>query len=162
MTGRVRLLGVACIIAAFTADQASKALARGAHAELAAGIEVAPIFNLVLTQNRGVSFGLLNVLPAWTLIALSLAIVAFLCVLLWRAGTRIAACGFGLVIGGALGNVCDRVRFGAVTDFLDFHIAGYHWPAFNLADAAIVTGVALLILRRGDSAAWISAPNNGR
>ena len=55
------------------------------------------------------------------------------------------AVGLGLVIGGALGNVVDRIRYGAVVDFLDFHIAGYHWPAFNLADTAICIGAAVLL-----------------
>ena len=63
-----------------------------------------------------------------------------------KAETRLLAATIGLVIGGALGNVVDRFRFGAVADFLDFHWAGYHWPAFNLADAAISVGVVILLL----------------
>ena len=76
----------------------------------------------------------------------SLAIVAVLATWLWRAQSRVLSVALGLVIGGALSNVLDRVRHGAVTDFLDFHFATYHWPAFNLADMAIVAGAALLLL----------------
>jgi signal peptidase II len=65
---------------------------------------------------------------------------------LYKAETRVTALALGLIIGGALGNVIDRVQFGAVVDFLDFHMMGYHWPAFNVADSGICIGAAMLIL----------------
>ncbi|MBB6182464.1 signal peptidase II [Pseudorhizobium flavum] len=140
-----RGVGIGCALAAFSLDQGTKALALGTPA-LAHGVEVIPVLNLVLVRNHGVSFGMLGgVVPWWGLILLSLAIVAALVVWLWRSETRQASVALGLVIGGALGNVIDRARFQAVTDFLDFHLAGYHWPAFNLADVAVVCGVALLM-----------------
>ncbi len=111
-------------------------------------IEVTPFFNFVMVWNYGVSFGMLSHPERWmvyVLIAVALAIVAFMVRWLWRAERLLVALALGSVIGGALGNVIDRVRFGAVADFLDFHMMGYHWPAFNVADAAIFIGVALLI-----------------
>lgn len=140
-----RRLGIACAAAAFALDQATKALALGSPA-LTGGVEVLPVFNLVLVRNHGVSFGMLGgIAPWWALILLGLAIVAALAVWLWQSQSRLVSMALGLVIGGALGNVIDRLRFQAVTDFLDFHLAGYHWPAFNLADVAIVCGAALLL-----------------
>jgi signal peptidase II len=114
----------------------------------ARAIVVTPFFNLVLVWNRGVSFGMLQDLGAilpWALTAIALAVIVGLIVWLSRTGQRLVALGLGLVIGGALGNVVDRARYGAVADFLDFHLAGYHWPAFNLADAAICIGAVILI-----------------
>lgn len=144
MSGRA--LGLSCAVAAFVLDQGTKALALRSTA-LAEGVEILPILNLVLVRNRGVSFGMLGgVMPWWALIVVSLAIVAVLATWLWRAQSRVLSVALGLVIGGALSNVLDRVRHGAVTDFLDFHFATYHWPAFNLADMAIVAGAALLLL----------------
>lgn len=111
-------------------------------------ITITPFFDLVLVWNKGVSFGLFNhdsdFMP-WVLIALALALVGFVVRWLWRAETWAEAAAFGLIIGGALGNVIDRVRFGAVVDFLDFHWAGHHWPAFNVADSAIVVGAGLVL-----------------
>ena len=112
-------------------------------------IEVTPFFNLVLGWNRGVSFGMFNtasVYGPWLLTGLAMAIVTALGIWLWRADSKWVACALGLVIGGAIGNVVDRVRFGAVVDFLDVHAFGYHWPAFNVADSAIFIGAAILIL----------------
>ena len=141
-----RRLGTGCALAAFALDQGTKALALGSPA-LAHGVEVLPILNLVLVRNHGVSFGMLGgVVPWWALILLSLAIVATLAVWLWRSHGRAISVALGLVIGGALGNVIDRARFQAVTDFLDFHWGAYHWPAFNFADVAVVCGVGLLLL----------------
>jgi signal peptidase II len=111
-------------------------------------IAVTGFFNLVLVWNRGVSFGLFGSESAWgpiLLTVLALGIAAGLVVWLRRAESRLAAAAIGLVLGGAIGNVIDRVRFGAVVDFLDFHAAGYHWPAFNVADSAISVGVGLLL-----------------
>ncbi|MCC7017439.1 MAG: signal peptidase II [Rhodospirillales bacterium] len=111
-------------------------------------IPVAPFFNLVMGWNRGVSFGLFNwdsAASAWVFSALALAIVALLLVWMARDNRASSAAALGIVIGGALGNVVDRVRFGAVADFLDFHAFGYHWPAFNAADAAISLGALTLL-----------------
>ncbi len=148
MRWSARGIGAACAIAAYVVDQVSKGAAIAFFAQLEAGIEILPVFNLVLIRNRGVSFGLMNGLPWWALAFLGLAIVTVLSVWLWRARSRLSGAAIGLIIGGALGNIADRIRWGGVTDFLDFHIDEYHWPAFNFADVAIVSGVGLLLLQR--------------
>jgi signal peptidase II len=110
---------------------------------------VTPFFNLVMVWNRGVSFGMLDALGAvapWLLSGLALAVVIGLLFWLRRSENAMMAIGLGLVIGGALGNVIDRLRYGAVVDFLDFHLAGWHWPAFNLADAGICVGAGLIVV----------------
>jgi signal peptidase II len=139
-------LGIAAAVA--IADQLVKWWAMDALMAAPAGIEVLPIFNLVMVWNRGISFGMFGggALPPWLLAAFAGAVALGLGVWLARVETRLLAVGLGLVIGGALGNIVDRLRFGAVADFLDFHVAGYHWPAFNLADAAITIGVGLLLI----------------
>lgn len=112
-------------------------------------IEVTPFFNIVMAWNRGVSFGMFNNHGDYNpvlLSALSLAIVVGLLMWLRKAEGPRQAATLGLIIGGALGNVIDRARFGAVADFLDFHLAGHHWPAFNIADSGIVVGAALLLV----------------
>jgi len=112
-------------------------------------IQVTDFFNLVTVWNRGVSFGLFandHGAGPYILSAVALGVAAFLIWLLRRPVTAWMALAYGAVIGGALGNVVDRLRFGAVFDFLDFHVAGYHWPAFNLADSAIFVGVAMILL----------------
>ncbi len=112
-------------------------------------VAVTPFFNLVLVWNRGVSFGILNQGSDWVPWLLS-ALAAAICVglLMWlrRAEGIWLAAALGLIIGGALGNLVDRLRFGAVVDFLDVHAGGYHWPAFNVADAAITVGVGILLI----------------
>lgn len=110
---------------------------------------ITPFFNLVLAWNRGVSFGLFNRDSSWNVVAFSLlaaAIVVTLLVWLWRGPSPLVAAGIGMVIGGAVGNVIDRLRLGAVTDFLDFYWGDWHFPAFNLADSSITVGVSLLVL----------------
>jgi len=112
-------------------------------------IEVLPFFDIVMAWNRGVSFGIFNNDGQWNAIALSvlsLAICVGLAVWMRKAETRLIALALGGIIGGALGNVIDRIRWGAVADFLDVHVMGYHWPAFNLADSAISIGAAVLVL----------------
>ena len=112
-------------------------------------IVVTSFFNLVLVWNRGVSFGMFNEAGAagpWILTAVALLVVLGLLYWLRQAEGWYMVVGLGLVIGGALGNVIDRIRYGAVVDFLDFHIAGYHWPAFNVADSAICIGAGLLLI----------------
>tara|TARA_B100000029_G_scaffold223147_1_gene221072 strand:- start:3602 stop:4078 length:477 start_codon:yes stop_codon:yes gene_type:complete len=122
--------------------------------------EVAPFFNIVTVWNTGVSFGMLQSQSPTTpllLSGLALAIVVALFVWLRRAENRLMAFSLGLVIGGAIGNTFDRLMFGAVFDFLDFHVWGYHWPAFNVADTAIIVGVIALLYdglvrpRQGDA-----------
>lgn len=112
-------------------------------------VEVFSNLNLVLNWNRGVTFGMLNRLHAWQPHILA-AVAVVICVLLMRwlfeATTMWMGLGLGLIMGGALGNVADRLQHGAVVDFLDFHAFGYHWYTFNLADSAIVVGVFLLLL----------------
>jgi signal peptidase II len=111
-------------------------------------IEVTSFFNLVMTWNRGVSFGLFNNDSPYNALILSVvAGVISTALLIWlaRAHRPVLAYGLGAIIGGAVGNLIDRIRFGAVADFLDFHVWGYHWPAFNVADSAITIGVAVLI-----------------
>lgn len=111
-------------------------------------IEVLPFFNLVLVWNRGISFGIFGAggaVPPAVLIAVSLGIAAFFAFWLRRTEDRPLACALAAVIGGALGNIIDRIQFGAVVDFLDFHAFGWHWPAFNVADSAIVLGIAYAV-----------------
>ena len=141
-------LGLAVASVIVIADQIIKWWAIGLLAEQPYGIEVLPFFNLILVWNQGISFGIFGggLLPPWLLGVVALAVTLALVIWLRKAETRLLAATIGLVIGGALGNVVDRFRFGAVADFLDFHWAGYHWPAFNLADAAISVGVVILLL----------------
>lgn len=146
---RLRLTGLGFGLVVLIADQITKWWILEIVMRPPRVIEVTSFFNLVLTWNRGVSFGLFNTdspWNQWTLSALALVIVTILLVWLWRAETRWLSIALGLVIGGALGNVVDRVRFGAVVDFLDVHAAGWHWPAFNVADSAICVGAVLLVL----------------
>jgi lipoprotein signal peptidase len=106
-------------------------------------------FELTMVWNRGVTFGLLAGDAAWTQIALgalALAIAGFLLRWMSRAENRTTALALGAVVGGAIGNVIDRLRFGAVVDFVDWHAFGWHWYVFNVADAAIVLGVTALVL----------------
>lgn len=142
------LKGYGIALATFAADQLSKYLIlESVQLPDKGQIELLPFFNLTMVWNRGVSFGMMNNLshPEYILGGLALVIIAFLTGWLMKSTRCITYAGIGLVIGGALGNLLDRLRFGAVADFLDFHVAGYHWPAFNIADAAICIGAALLV-----------------
>ena len=78
--------------------------------------------------------------------AVATVVVIFLLFWLRKAENKMLALGIGLIVGGAVGNVIDRLRFGAVIDFLEFHIAGYYWPAFNVADTAITIGVGFMLI----------------
>ena len=112
-------------------------------------IEITGFFNLVMVWNYGVSFGLMSGEGAdlrWWLVGLTVGITAVLAIWLFRTGRRFLAIVLGMVIGGAIGNIIDRVRLGAVADFFDLHAFGWHWPAFNIADSAIVIGMCLLVL----------------
>lgn len=112
-------------------------------------IPLTPFFNLVHVYNPGAAFSFLSDAGGWQrwfFVALALAVSVWLTLLIRRhAGERLLPLAAALILGGALGNVIDRIRFGAVVDFLDAHAAGWHWPAFNVADSAISIGVALLV-----------------
>ena len=131
------------------ADQLTKwiVLARFAPGERR---EVTEFFNLVLVFNKGAAFSFLAQAGGWQtpiLVAFALGAALIVSVLLLRSpGRRMFCAGLALILGGALGNVIDRLRFGHVVDFLDVHAAGWHWPAFNVADSAITLGAVLLIL----------------
>lgn len=112
-------------------------------------VELTPFFNLIMAWNTGISFSLLSAdseWGRWLLVALQAAIT--LGVIWWSRSftTRPAVAGAGLIVGGAIGNIIDRVRFGAVADFFDFHVAGWHFATFNVADACISIGVGLWLL----------------
>jgi signal peptidase II len=131
------------------ADQVTKAmvLSRFRPGE---GVVVTPYFNLVLVYNKGAAFSFLSDAPGWQtplLVGFAVVAIAVVAYLLWRSpDRRVLSAGLALILGGALGNVIDRVRFGQVVDFLDFHAGSWHWPAFNVADSAITVGAVLLIL----------------
>ena len=140
--------GAVLALVVLVVDQITKWLALGA-VDPYQPIEVTSFFNLVLVWNRGVSFGMLNSLGdhgPWLLMALAAAIATFLVVWLCRETRPVTRAALWLVLAGAVGNTIDRVRFGAVVDFLDFHLYGHHWPAFNVADSAIVIGAGLILL----------------
>jgi len=111
-----------------------------------ASVEILPFFNLTMVWNEGISFGMFHGSGVWILVGLSLLITALFSVWLTRAQGWFQAVSLALVIGGAIGNVLDRLRFGAVADFFDFHVMGWHYPAFNIADCAIVVGIAFLVI----------------
>jgi len=149
-TSKYRWFGSLLILLVVAADQWSKewmlyelGLIHGR------AYEVTSFFNLVMVWNFGISFGMFagdSEITRWLLIALTGGLAVGLFIWLWRCGDRWLTLALGLVVGGAIGNIIDRMRYGAVADFLDLHIAGWHWPAFNIADACISIGVALLLL----------------
>lgn len=112
--------------------------------------EIGPFgLDLTMVWNRGVTFGMFSGEGAYNhliLAAVALAVSLFLLRWLWRADTPLVTYALGAVIGGAIGNVIDRLRFGAVVDFVDAHAWGWHWYVFNVADAAIVLGVCALLV----------------
>jgi signal peptidase II len=113
-------------------------------------IEVTPFFNLVHALNPGAAFSFLANAGGWQrhfFTLLGLLVILFLIFLLWRGvRSRLETLAYVFIVAGALGNVVDRLRIGAVIDFLDFHWQGWHWPAFNSADCFIVIGVGLMLL----------------
>jgi len=140
-------IGFAVVLA--LADQAVKA---AVQASLAPGevVRLAPFFNLVLVFNTGAAFSFLADASGWQrefFIAVTVIAAVVIVFLLRRhPGERLFSLGLALILGGALGNLYDRLTLGKVVDFLDFHAYGWHWPAFNVADSAISVGAALIIL----------------
>ncbi len=114
-------------------------------------VEITGFFNLTLLHNTGAAFSFLGEAGGWqrwffALIAIGASIAMTVWLKRLRPHERLSAIGLALIIGGAIGNLWDRVTLGYVVDFLDFHIAGRHWPAFNIADIGISVGAALLII----------------
>lgn len=143
-------LGMLCALIAFVFDQLSKIWLVD-HLKLEqvqGGIDVLPIFKLVMVWNYGISFGMFSdandAARRWVLIAVAVAITTVMVLWLYKARHSMLSLGLGLVIGGAIGNVVDRMRWGAVADFFYFHYESWYWPAFNIADSAIFIGVVLL------------------
>jgi lipoprotein signal peptidase len=133
------------------ADQASKYwVVNGLDLPQRGSIMLLPVLNLTMVRNYGITFGLFNGDGGSTgsiiLGVLALAVVTALGLWLRRAESRLVAAALGAIIGGAIGNVVDRVRFGFVVDFIHAHAWGWSWYVFNVADAAIVCGVAALLL----------------
>ena len=142
------ILGFFVAVAVFIADQLSKYFIFRFVAENGAPYRVTDFFNIVAAFNKGVSFSMFDGGGIWgrvILILFALGVVLFLA--LWmkdEKSTFVQIC-LAMIIGGAMGNVTDRLRLGAVYDFLDFHIGIYHWPAFNVADSFICIGACLIV-----------------
>ena len=143
-----RVIGAGVAVAVLATDQATKAAVLSNLPDGRAS-PLGPFLNLTLRWNQGVSFSLFtqdSTAGKSALLALTLAATALLAWWLWRARSYIVGAGLGAIIGGALGNAADRATYGAVVDFLDLHAFGRHFFVFNLADAAINVGVALLLV----------------
>ena len=154
-------------VATILVDHLTKWLA-GAKLVYATPEPVLPFFNLTLLHNTGAAFSFLAHADGWQRWAFAaLAVVVVLALLVWLLrlpgpgttvpGTRLAKAGIAVIIGGAIGNLIDRLDTGYVIDFLDLHAFGYHWPAFNVADSAITVGVVLLFLTE-----WIRTRGTNR
>ena len=147
MSRSMRLgLFLAFLISAFAADQVSKQIALEQFANPARVVEVFSFFNLRLGFNSGISFGLFATDSPYILISLTAVVIAILAWWAFRAQSAMEAAALGLIVGGALGNLIDRIRHGAVVDFLDVFYKDWHWPTFNVADIMIVSGTLLLVL----------------
>lgn len=149
---RLRRIGIAIAVLAFVADQIHKfvMLYGLGFREMGPGdsVPVTGFFNLVMVWNPGISYGLLpasGLLGTLALVGLILAVVGFLGWWLWKAGSLAVAVGCGLVIGGGLANLLDRLLYGAVADFFHFYAFGYNWYVFNIADVAVTLGAVAFI-----------------
>lgn len=142
--------GLILAASVFVVDQAAKFWAERAL-NLYAPVEITGFFNLTLVYNPGAAFSFLSTAGGWQRWMFSgIALAAITLILFWLSRlpreARLSILSLGLILGGAFGNLVDRLRLGKVVDFLDFHYAGLHWPAFNVADAAITVGAVCLII----------------
>ena len=152
MAERHRRLGYGLAALLFLGDQLLKAAIIGPIGLQALGqIYLLPILNLTWVENYGIALGMLQAgheVERWGLVVATSIIALFVGGWIWREENRADIWGLGLVLGGALGNIVDRIRFGYVVDFIDFHIGGFRpFLVFNLADAAITIGVLVLLVR---------------
>jgi signal peptidase II len=147
-----RLTALVIAMGVFALDRWSKWLVNNSFTAFDIKTVIPGFFNIVHSENPGVAFGIFadNTSHSRTLLLVGLSVVAILILagMLWKIDRQdnLTATGLALIFGGAIGNVYDRVRVGAVTDFLDFYAGSYHWYTFNLADSAICVGAGLLIL----------------
>ena len=142
-----KVMLISLIVAAVVADQSTKTAALSLLSQGTA-VPVLPGFNLSLGFNTGASFGMMGGFMAGKpllMAALTGALTIAFAVMAFRAQHALERAGFALVVGGALGNIIDRLRQGAVTDFLDFYWRDWHWPTFNVADTAITLGAVLIL-----------------
>jgi len=147
-----RAYGYALAFLVFLADQATKwVVVYPLQLEFRGEIGLLPFFDLRWVENTGVSMGLFSAtseMTRWLLVAMTTAIAMFVAIWLWREKRRDDSWGLALVLGGALGNIVDRIRFGYVVDFMDLHFGEWRpFLVFNVADAAITIGVLLLLVR---------------
>src|SRR5882724_6179631 len=142
-------LGVGLCLGVIVLDQITKAIVEKVMETHPFGIPVLPFFSLVAAWNKGVSFSQLGFIPPWVLAGGAIVVALILVGWLTWIENRLQAIGIGMIAGGALGNVIDRLRAGAVFDFLDVFVRvggrELHWPAFNVAHSAITVGVILLL-----------------
>jgi signal peptidase II len=167
--GRWTALGLAVAAMTCALDQAAKLWLLFVFGLADRGtVPLTPFLALALTWNTGISYGLFpqdSAVGQWVLLGIKAAVVVLLLVWLGRAGSRLTAIALGLIVGGAVGNAIDRVAYGAVVDFILLHLTtagfSFQWYVFNVADAAIVAGVAGLLYEslRGERAA--KAPRSG-
>jgi len=150
MDARLKAYGLSAIV--FAVDRITKLIVEARLSPFDVHPVIPGFFDIVHSQNRGVAFGIMNdSTSAWRtviLIVFSAAAMVLVAGLLWRAARldRCTATGLSLVLGGAAGNLFDRIVWGRVTDFLEFYIGAMHWPTFNVADSCIVAGSGLLLL----------------
>ncbi len=150
---KARPIGFAIAALVLALDQLVKWIVTGPLAlnRLGDQLVLLPIFNFTYTENEGISLGLLNAatpLGRWLLVAMTAAIAIAVAVWITREKNRLDQVALGMVLGGALGNILDRVRFGFVVDFADLHFGGWRpFLVFNVGDAAISIGVVILLLR---------------
>jgi signal peptidase II len=145
---KASFIGVLIAFFVIAIDQAFKIYMVDYMADHPFGIEVTSFFRLVMVWNSGVSFGMFSggEETRWMLIGLSSAVSVALLVWLLRSSRQFLCLALGLVLGGAVGNIIDRIHFGKVADFFDFDLIFMRWPAFNIADMAIVCGVIMLMV----------------
>ena len=147
--GQYSPLGLSVALAAFLADQLHKWWMLSVwDLQLHDRIVVTSYYNLVYYSNKGISFSMLQLDGMGQYLLSGFAAIVAIAMAVWlaKAGdSRFMAISVGLIIGGALGNALDRLHLGGVADFFEFHLYGFYWPAFNIADAAIVAGVAGLL-----------------
>lgn len=163
----ILVAGLVAAVIVLLADQASKWwILHGLNLPEVGQVVILPVLNFTMVWNRGVTFGLLTGDSAFAHLGLAifaLAVVIVLAVWLTRTQRLIIALPVGAIAGGALGNVADRLHYGAVVDFIQAHAFGYSWYVFNVADAAIVCGVAVLVIDNllpGRSDATVSGAKN--